>query len=152
MERYMELWKTEGVPHKGWECVTVDDLGYGNYETCNMCGNEQVRFIHVMKHAEYYTTVNAGCVCAGKMSEDYAAARERDREAKKRAGRKDYWLKRKWITSLDGSEHIRYKRQIVGIFIDGVNWRPMIGAKKSVKVFSRPEDAKMHLFDYLNRN
>ena len=47
----MSLWNQSGIPHKGWTCVGVDDVGDGidadersdYFEVCEMCGQEGVR-------------------------------------------------------------------------------------------------------------
>lgn len=48
-------WDQPGVPHKGWHCVDVVDLRADggpadeiDYATCQMCGNEKIRYVHVM--------------------------------------------------------------------------------------------------------
>ena len=50
-------WNIQGIPHKGWECVDVIDLAdqFVNeddivYERCEMCGNEKIRYVHIMHH------------------------------------------------------------------------------------------------------
>ena len=48
----MNLWDVKGVPHKGWKCEGVIDVGDGasssdeiEYEQCEMCGNEKIRYL-----------------------------------------------------------------------------------------------------------
>ena len=50
-------WDQPGVPHKGWHCVDVVDLRADgesadetDYATCQMCGNEKIRYVHIMEH------------------------------------------------------------------------------------------------------
>ena len=52
-------WDQPGVPHKGWQCVDVVDLRADggpadetDYATCQMCGNEKIRYVHVMAHPD----------------------------------------------------------------------------------------------------
>lgn len=47
-------WDQRGVPHKGWHCVDVVDLRADgesaddtDYATCQMCGNEKIRYVHI---------------------------------------------------------------------------------------------------------
>lgn len=61
----MGLWDKEGIPHKGWECVGMIDLGEDAddmdfdtkkdelYEQCEMCSQEGVRYVHLMQHPDY---------------------------------------------------------------------------------------------------
>ena len=41
-------WTQAGVPHRGWMYATVDDLGAGESQTCEMCEVTQIRYVHVM--------------------------------------------------------------------------------------------------------
>ena len=70
-------WDQPGVPHKGWHCVDVVDLRADgesadetDYATCQMCGNEKIRYVHIMEHPELDENFDVGCVCAEKMSGD----------------------------------------------------------------------------------
>ena len=71
-------WDQPGVPHKGWHCVDVVDLRADgesadetDYATCQMCGNEKIRYVHIMEHPDLDENFEVGCVCAEKMSDDY---------------------------------------------------------------------------------
>ena len=68
-------WDQPGVPHKGWHCVDVVDLRADgesadetDYATCQMCGNEKIRYVHIMEHPDLNENFDVGCVCAEKMS------------------------------------------------------------------------------------
>ena len=76
-------WDQPGVPHKGWHCVDVVDLRADgesadetDYATCQMCGNEKIRYIHIMEHPDLDESFDVGCVCAEKMSGDYEEPKE----------------------------------------------------------------------------
>lgn len=71
-------WDQPGVPHKGWHCVDVVDLRADgesadetDYATCQMCGNEKIRYVHIMEHPDLDENFDVGCVCAEKMSGDF---------------------------------------------------------------------------------
>lgn len=109
--------KEWNAPLEGWYCdhtVDVkgdddsdeDDEGAG-LATCELCGCERVRYLHVMANPDYFEEVNVGCICAGVMQGDIPAAVERDREMRNRAGRKRSFLKRKWRQDKCG---MKYKR------------------------------------------
>jgi hypothetical protein len=63
-------WKSmdqPGVPHKGWHCVDVVDLRADgepadetDYATCQMCGNEKIRYVHIMEHPDLDETSKSG--------------------------------------------------------------------------------------------
>src|SRR5262249_50716709 len=97
----MYRWDTPGVPHKGWEVVNVIDLE-GDYQTCEKCGHERIRYVHIMEHPEFPRPLRVGCVCAEKMCEGYNA-KGRERDLKNRADRRRRWLNRKWKWSAKGN-------------------------------------------------
>ena len=72
------IWSLPDLPRKGWRCATVLDYGEENYQTCEMCGNPRVRYIHRMTHAEYTGQLSVGCVCAEHMENDYVNPRKRE--------------------------------------------------------------------------
>jgi hypothetical protein len=41
-----------------------------DYATCQMCGNEKIRYVHIMEHPDLEENFEVGCVCAEKMSDD----------------------------------------------------------------------------------
>ena len=77
-----------GAPLSGWYCDYIYDVADEEEDsdhielfTCELCDCTQVRFVHVMRHDEYFETVSVGCICAGIMEGDILAARERDAAA-----------------------------------------------------------------------
>lgn len=99
-------WSIPGVPHRGWTCVDMEDLGEPA-QVCEMCESSHVRFVHFMSHQRYPAVLKVGCVCAGHMEENYAAAQGRDSRMQSRAARRARWLTRRWRTSARGNEWIR---------------------------------------------
>lgn len=92
-----------GAPLSGWYCDYIYDVADEEEDpdhidlfTCELCGCSQVRFVHVMRHDEYFETVSVGCICAGIMEGDILAARERERLMKNRAKRKRNFPNRQW--------------------------------------------------------
>ncbi len=67
-------WSIAGVPHKGWTCVDIEDLGEPSAE-CEMCESQSIRYVHHMQHPQYANVLAVGCVCAGHMEGDLAASR-----------------------------------------------------------------------------
>jgi hypothetical protein len=98
-------WANAGVPHKGWTCVDIEDLGEPS-ATCEMCETQEIRYVHYMSHPEYEGQIGAGCVCAGRMEEDYEGARRRETALKNATSRKSRWLGRTWRTSRAGHPYI----------------------------------------------
>lgn len=99
----MAEWNKRGIPHKGWYCKDVFDLREDaeetdeiEYEQCEMCGNEKIRFVHVMKHPEYNQLLHVGRICAEKMSNDYINPGEIENELRKKAFRRSNFKRVKW--------------------------------------------------------
>jgi len=82
-------------------CVDVVDLRSDgesaeetNYATCQMCGNEKIRYVHFMEHPDLEEQFDVGCVCAEKMSGDYTGPKVRENRLRNRAVRRTRWLTR----------------------------------------------------------
>ena len=54
------LWKSDDVPHDGWTCSGIEDLG-APVGICEMCGYQIIRYAHHMEHPRYHS-LTAGCV------------------------------------------------------------------------------------------
>jgi hypothetical protein len=98
-------WSEPGVPHKGWDCVDVEDLCKQS-AICEMCETQEIRYVHHMEHPLYSETLKCGCVCAGRMEEDYEGARQREKVLRNAASRKRNWLSRAWQQSGKGNPYI----------------------------------------------
>ena len=75
-------WRSD-VPHRGWTCIIIDDTGHAE-ANCEICRRERVRYVHVMKHEDHPDQLRCGCVCAGHMESDPAAARDREKSLKRK--------------------------------------------------------------------
>ncbi len=112
----VNLWKREEVPHSGWVCTGVEDLGVP-VGICEMCGYQIIRYVHHMKHPEY-RDLAVGCVCAGRMEGDVESAKRREAEFKNRQARRTNFLKRKWKRSKKGNEYLKIDNHIVVLYQD----------------------------------
>jgi hypothetical protein len=97
----MNLWNMPGVPRKGWKNVDVIDLER-DYDTCEMCGHDPIRYVHIMEHPEFPRRLRVGCVCAEKMCEGYNA-KGRERDLKSRAARRWRWVTHGWRWTKKGN-------------------------------------------------
>jgi hypothetical protein len=92
-----------GVPHKGWACVDVIDLGEPD-QTCVWCGTQEIRYVHVMSHPAYHGDLEVGCVCAEHMSDDYSGPRKREEKLKSRVKRRATWVRgHAWRINMNGN-------------------------------------------------
>ena len=108
----MTRWDTPDVPHKGWVLVGYEDIKEdpdADYETCEMCGNEKIRFLHILSHPEYNGVMRVGCNCAEKMTDDYVTHREHESYMQKRAGRRKNFMKQEWRKNNNGNWVLNYK-------------------------------------------
>jgi hypothetical protein len=154
-----DLWSQQGFPHKGWVCVGVADLGSDGEDyapaTCEACGKESIRYVHTMRHNDWDEEIEVGCVCAGKLEEDYEAARERETRVKNRTKRRQRWLTRKWRTLRSGKEFLNVEKHKVGVAPDKCEhgqWRYWIKSPKGKSIghselYESIEKAKLALFD-----
>lgn len=153
----MKLWDTPGVPHKGWECDTVYDIREDgsspdetDYEVCQMCGNERIRFVHVMSHTQYPDELNVGCVCAEKMSNDYVGPKNKEKTLRNKASRRGKWLTRKWRFSSKGNDFLNIDGRNIVVYPNKFNpgkWGYGIDGIFSKETFETKDKAKIAAFN-----
>lgn len=154
-------WDQIGIPHKGWCCIDcIDVIGDDklanetDYATCQMCGNEKIRYVHIMEHAEFGEQLEVGCICAVKMSGDYNTPKQREKLLKSRTARRDHWLKRKWRISrskgnsyLNIKEHNKKYNLVVFYYKSKKRWGYEINKVYGQDTYATIDDAKLALFD-----
>ena len=146
----MVSWDQSGIPHKGWRCVDVIDLSENAYETCQMCGRENIRYVHIMENADFGGQLRVGCVCAEKMSDDYVGPRNREKRLKNRAARRVTWLTRYWRESTKGNHFLNIKEHNISVFPDKYRkdkWGYCINNQFSRERYNSRDEAKMALFE-----
>ena len=100
-------WSMPNIPHKGWACIDIEDLGEPS-SVCEMCESQPIRYVHYMKHSEYEDVLRVGCICAGKMEENYSGAKIRDDFMRKRSAKRLRWINNsRWKISLKGNDWIK---------------------------------------------
>ncbi len=113
-ENSQNLWKQEDVPHSGWNCVGVEDLG-APVGICEMCGYQIIRYAHHMEHPRY-RSLSVGCVCAGRMEGDVAEAKRREADFKNRQTRRMKFFQRKWKRSKKGNEYLKIDGHVLVLY------------------------------------
>ncbi|MCI8797450.1 MAG: UvrD-helicase domain-containing protein [Dorea sp.] len=148
----VNLWKCEDVPHSGWSCTGVEDLG-APVGICEMCGYQIIRYVHHMEHPEY-RNLAVGCVCAGRMEGDVEGAKRREAEFKNRQSRRTNFLKRKWKRSKKGNEYLKIDSHIVVLYQDmkgkGV-WKYSVDNEFFKDTFATREEAVEKVFYVLEK-
>ncbi len=145
------LWKRDDVPHEGWICCDVIDLGEP-VGVCRMCGHQIIRYVHVMRHSDYPRTVGAGCVCAGRMEGDPEAAKAREAAFKNRQARRETFLSAKLKRSRKGNEYTKYKGELITLLPDRFRpgyWKTALREEYSPSYPTR-EEALSAAFDILD--
>jgi hypothetical protein len=150
------LWIDPTVPKRGWTCVHVFDLGWGEYQTCEMCQSALIRYVHHMQHPEY-PDLETGCICAGAMSGDPEGSRSRERDVRNRSARRRKWLSRKWRRSANGNPTLRVDGYFATVFPRGARWGWLIVRRYddrkrfSSSLYVSEGEAKLALFDELEK-
>ena len=148
-------WKQPGIPRKGWTLLDVIDIREDDqsendtdYETCMMCGNEKIRYVHVVEHSEVSSEFRVGCSCAGKMTEDYVNPARREKEIRNRSSRLLNWTKKQWKKSKNGTYYLEVEERLLLIFQDKKTskYKVKIGDKFGKKAFDKIEKAKVAVF------
>jgi hypothetical protein len=144
------LWKRADIPHTGWVCINLIDLGKAE-GICEMCGNHSIRYVHIMRHHDYSGTIRAGCICAGRMEGNSEKASQREHDYKNLQNRKMNFLKREWKKSRKGNLYLNYRNINIVLLPDKLkngHWRYSIGGKVSVD-YPTLTEAKIGIFDDL---
>ncbi len=145
------LWKRDDVPHDGWSCVDIIDLGEP-VGVCRMCGYQIIRYVHVMEHPNFPRKIGAGCICAGRMEGDVERAKERESVFKNRLGRKETFLSMKLKKSKNGNEYFKYKGEIVTVLADRFKkgqYKAVYGGNYT-NSYAKKEDALLEVFEMID--
>jgi hypothetical protein len=114
-------WKQAGVPHKGWTCVGIKDLGVPCHR-CEMCEVMDVRYVHTMEHPDY-ETLDVGCICAGHMEQDLVGARKRETDFKRSLTKRRRWVSSGgWRVSTKGNNYINTDGFNIVTYPNGRGW------------------------------
>jgi hypothetical protein len=152
------LWRTEGFPHRGWQCLDVVDLNPDNaphyevdYGTCDVCGHYPIRFVHVLLHDEWSGQIEAGCVCAEKLTGDYISHKDHERDLRRRAAARANWLKRRWRISAKGNKWLNVDGHHVTVFLSrhDPGYRASVDGAFSPASYPTEQAAMMAAFDYV---
>lgn len=149
-------WKQQGVPHKGWTLINVIDVREDgqmicetDYETCMMCGNEKIRYVHVVEHSEINGEFRVGCTCAEKMTNDYINPGIRERELRNKTNRRINWTKKVWNKSKNGNYYLNVDDRPLIIFRDNITSKYKVKIRETFgkKTFDTLEKAKIAAFN-----
>ncbi len=119
LARCLKSLKDWGAPLEGWYCLEVIDVREDDPEaplwTCELCGCDRVRFVHVMDNPLYFEPVRVGCICAGIMEGNILAAEERERQMRNRAKRRRNFVTKQWRQNWRGCWYRMYRKKALTI-------------------------------------
>ena len=119
LARCLKALKDWGAPLEGWYCLDVIDVREDDHDaplwTCELCGCDRVRFVHVMDNPLYFEPVRVGCICAGVMEGNILAAEERERRVRNRAKRRWNFAKKPWKRNWRGDWFRTYRKKSMSI-------------------------------------
>jgi len=157
IEKNHGKWSQPDVPHKGWTCVDIEDLGE-QPAVCEMCEKQSIRYVHYMEHPNYEDTLRVGCICAGHMEENYNKAKLREDFMKKRSSKRLRWINNnRWKISRKGNNWIESDGYIVVMMEQNSFWKGLIKNDNiGFKIWSKRQyklinEAKLAAFDYLTK-
>jgi hypothetical protein len=149
-------WSDAGVPHKGWYCVDIEDLGEPQ-ATCEMCESQTIRYVHHMEHPSFQGVLAVGCVCAGHMEGDVSAARGREASMRGRASKRARWLTRNWRMSAKGNPTMKADGFRVTVYGRGQGFAATVaeqdgnGLYHARRNYPTVDEAKLAAFDHITR-
>lgn len=108
------------MPHKDWRCVSVQDLREeapdAPLATCEMCGQESIRYVHTMLHKMRQEPLDVGCVCAEKMAVGYDV-KGAERRLRNRASRRKTFVESGWRAARSGTGNLWRRKNGVMILV-----------------------------------
>jgi len=156
IEKNYGKWSLPDIPHKGWTCVDIEDLGEP-CAICEMCERQTIRYVHYMEHRDYKGALKVGCICAGYMEGNLQTAKKRDDFMRSRSGKRKKWLSRDWKISSKGNEYIKTDGYIIVMKDNNSFWSAFIQSEdKKFSIWSKRKyksknEAKLAAFDYLTK-
>lgn len=149
-------WNIPNIPHKGWTLEDVYDVREDgqaaedtDYETCMMCNNERIRFVHIVSHVDVSEDFKVGCVCAEKMTNDYLTPKRLEIALRNKASRRVNWIKKKWKESHNGNIYLNIEGHHLLIYQDKRTNKYKCKIKDTFgkKSFDTTEQAKIAIFN-----
>ncbi len=145
------------MPYHGWNCMGIEDLGPDEFQICERCNVQQIRYVHTMHHDDYPNDLECGCICAGRMEGRPSDAKAREALIKNRSRRKARWLSRRWMKSDNGNDYLNVHGFHVTVFKHDEGWKsrmilPSGRTRFGSIVHDTSDHAKLSAFDAMTAN
>jgi len=116
---------------------------------CERCGNERVRFVHVLYHPEIDKELLVGCVCAEQLTQDYDNPKSMEKWVKNNSKKRENWLKR-WKVSMKGNHYINTSDYNAGVLQTSKgDWYIRIGDTFYKEYFKTMLEAQLTIYKIL---
>lgn len=142
-----------GCPKKGWDWVGAVDLHddegleFGDYETCEYCHKEQIRYVHTLSHPDWKYEIRVGRICSDELSGDPRAATTEKRLRNRSQRRANFPKLRSWRASAKGNLWIKYKDHHIVVMEREEAFRLSIDGELGKLYFKTEREAKLRAFD-----
>ena len=139
------IWNKKNLPHKGWMNIGVEDLEVPSHK-CEMCGKEDIRYVHAVKHPLVEDVFLVGCKCAEELSNDYTTPKAQLKLAKK----KTRWIENSWESEENFDyefKKINRKTTQVGVYKVGSQYEYHVNLIPSNERYDTITQAKAKLYD-----
>ena len=152
------LKSTPGCPHSGWEWLGATDLHqdegreFGDYEDCDFCWKEQIRYVHSLRHSDWKHVISVGRICANHLSGDQNVNITEKRLRNRAQRRLSFPKLKSWKISSRGNEWMNYQgHHIVLIHWSSGKTRLRIDGELGKLDFENAAKAKLRAFDVVMR-
>ncbi|TAE87561.1 MAG: hypothetical protein EAZ82_07770 [Verrucomicrobia bacterium] len=157
MYRYLKT--TPGCPQSNWKWIGCTDLKedegleFDEYETCEFCGQESIRYVHSLEHPDWQQTIRVGRICAARYTmtspRELAAA---EAILKNRSQRRQRFPTHKsWKTSAKGNRYIDYCETHILVTRVTNGYRLKIGDRWGSMTHPTEKEAMLKAFDKVTR-
>ncbi len=148
-ESHTTVYRPEEVPQSEWSCDGVTDLG-APVGVCQLCGRAIVRYVHHMVHP-VHPSLHVGCVCAGRLEDDFDGAKRREQEFKSKQLRKERFKARQWKVSKNNNRYLKIKDHLIVLYYHEKSrrWKYALDNRFSDVFFATKEAAMDAAFDAL---
>ena len=152
------LKSTPGCPKTGWQWLRAVDLHedegrkFGDYAQCEYCWQEQIRFVHYLKHTDWKHTIKVGRICANELSGDKRADSSEQSLRNHAQRRSNFPALKGWKSSAKGNLWIEYQdHHIVIMRSASGKFRLRIDGVFGKLDFPDLRSAKLRAFDVVMR-
>lgn len=157
MHRYLK--NTPGCPQSNWTWAGCTDLKedagleFDDYETCEFCGQESIRFVHSLEHPDWQSTIRVGRICAARytMTSPQELAAEEAILRNRSQRRQRFPTHKSWKTSSKGNRYIEYCENHILIMKTPKGYQVKIGNRWGDLRFPTEKDAMLRAFDVITK-